>query len=83
MKEQRSLLWETMRARGEPTVRGGVIRTSVIYKRWDAGETYAALARDLDLSIEQVVAAVHYELGRRARNRPLKHDRALAESEEP
>jgi uncharacterized protein (DUF433 family) len=49
---------------GHPTVRGTGIRTRTVYYRWLAGETWGHIAQDFDIGLDDVVAAVHYELGK-------------------
>lgn len=52
-----------------PCVRGTGIRTAVIFDRWQAGESIPSIASDYMTTVDKVIAAVGYEVGRRERYR--------------
>lgn len=61
----KSLIWVNSDVGfGRPCIRGTGIRTAVVLERWLAGEAIEDIAADYALSVEQILAAVHFELGR-------------------
>lgn len=76
---QTSWLWAMPGvAGGRPTLRGRGVLTSVIYERWKAGESLDSLAFDYQTDTVSIVAAVHYELGRRDRHKPQEWKEAMS-----
>lgn len=61
----RALLWRSPRhAFGSIAVRDRNVKASMVFARWEMGESYEELAADLGVTVAEVVAAVHFELGR-------------------
>jgi uncharacterized protein (DUF433 family) len=62
---------------GRPCLRGSRLRTETIYFRWLAGETWEHIAEDHMIGLDKVIAAVHYEIGKRERYKGKDVEEAL------
>lgn len=82
MSRQTPYLWSSPGiAGGRVTLRGRGVLTSVIYERWKAGETVPDIAADYQTDAVSIIAAVHYELGRRDKHKPLEWKEAMKTNE--
>lgn len=74
--EPTALLWEHPDT-GLACLRNRRILTSVIYAHWLRTGDYLATARRHRTTTGHVIAAVHYELGKRERNQPKTFQTAM------
>lgn len=64
---------------GGASIKGRGVSTMAVYNRWAMGEDYEAVAATLNVTVTEVIMAVHYELGRASRNRPLYWEEIMSE----
>lgn len=74
--EPTALLWEHPQT-GHPCIRNTRTLTSVIFTHWLRTGSYLTTARRYGTTTEQVIAAVHYELGKKQRNQPRAYQQAM------